>query len=96
MNNQFTPASIISRHESIIHSKLDDEIVMLSIEKGKYFGLNPVGSRIWELIEEPKTVSTIISTLADEYEVSLETCEKDLLHFLSQMAEQQIIQTRPG
>jgi hypothetical protein len=44
-----------SRSTNIIDEKLDNNQVMMHLEKGKYFGLNPVGKRIRELIEEPKS-----------------------------------------
>ncbi|MCK9625818.1 MAG: PqqD family peptide modification chaperone [Bacteroidales bacterium] len=51
-----------SRNSNIIDGELDDNQVMMHLEKGKYFGLNQVGKRIWELIEEPKSFSEIIPT----------------------------------
>ena len=49
-----------SRNQQIIDGELDDNQVMMHLEKGKYFGLNPLGKRIWELIEKPKSFSEII------------------------------------
>lgn len=44
------------RNPNIIDGELQDNQVMMHIEKGKYFGLNPIGKRIWELIAEPKKI----------------------------------------
>ena len=49
-----------SRNQQIIDGELDDNQVMMHLEKGKYFGLSPLGKRIWELIEKPKSFSEII------------------------------------
>lgn len=70
------------RNPNIIDGELDDNQVMMHIEKGKYFGLNPVGKRIWELIAEPKSFSEIIGQLLLEFDVTEEQCAKEVKAFL--------------
>lgn len=77
--------AIIKKKEGIVSSTLEDEVVMLDIEQGKYFGLDPVGARIWEIIETPHTVKDIITTLTAEYDVTEDQCKTDVLDFLTQM-----------
>ena len=67
---------IISQIEEIVASDIDGEIVMMSIENGEYYGLDEIGSRIWELIEKPVKVSNLIDTLLERFDVDRETCEK--------------------
>ena len=59
-------------------------------------GLAEVQARIWELLREPISVSAISETIAREYEVSLERCEADVLRFLEELAEQELIEVRGG
>ena len=58
-----------SRNEQIIDGELDDNQVMMHLDKGKYFGLDPVAKRIWQLVEEPKSINEIVALLLEEYEV---------------------------
>jgi len=81
----------VVRDEDIIFSDMDDETVMMSMEKGEYYGINPVGRRIWELLETPVKVAGICETLSDEYNVSPEQCRKEVLVFLAQLSEKDII-----
>jgi hypothetical protein len=81
----------IVRNNEIISSDMDDETVMMNIEKGEYYGINPIGSRIWELIETPRKVSNICEKLCEEYDVTQEKCNNDVMHFLNHMAEKKII-----
>lgn len=81
----------VVRNEEIIFSDMDDETVMMSMEKGEYYGINPVGRRIWELLETPVTVAGICEVLCDEYNVSPEQCFKEVLAFLARMSEKDII-----
>jgi len=83
--------SIIKRNPELVSSDVDGEKVMMSIESGEYFGLDPVGGRIWELIENPIQVNILIEKLLDEFEVDKELCKTDTLDFLKQLLEKNLI-----
>ena len=61
--------TIINKNLEIEDTDLDGEKVMMNLEKGEYFMMNEVGSRIWEIISKPINVKDIIETLRSEYEV---------------------------
>ena len=82
---------VISQIEEIVASDIDGETVMMSIENGKYYGLDDIGSRIWELIEKPVKVSDLIDTLLERFDVDRGTCEKDVLKFLNELDEDKIV-----
>jgi hypothetical protein len=86
-----TLESTVSQIEDIVASDIDDEKVMMSVEKGQYFGMDPVGSRVWELIEKPIKVSELIDGLLGKYDVDRETCEQDVLAFLEELHEDGIV-----
>jgi hypothetical protein len=73
---------------------VDDEIVMLSPEQGAYFGLNAVGSRVWELIAAPRPVAEVCATLTAEYEVDDDTCAADVRDFLQELAAAGLVEVR--
>ena len=70
------------RNNNIIDGKLDDHQIMMHLEKGKYFGLNPIGKRVWELMEQPKTMDELIFVLLSEYDVSENQCRQEISDFL--------------
>lgn len=82
----------ISRHPDMLSAEIGGEAIMMSIEKGAYFGLNPVATRIWDLIEQPKNVAELIQTITDEYEVSAEQAADDVQGFVADMIERGIAQ----
>jgi hypothetical protein len=82
---KLTLDSKVQRNPEMVSGNMDGEIVMLSLQRGEYFGLDKVGSRIWELIEQSITVDNIKKVLLDEYEVDVLTCEKDLIEFLEDL-----------
>lgn len=73
------------RNNETISGRLHDEIVMMDIEKGKYFSMNPVATHIWDLLEEPTSLEELCNTLTLEFEVDALTCKEDVAHFITEM-----------
>ena len=73
-------------NNEVLSSKIDEEAILMSLEAESYFGLDPVGSRIWELLaEQPVTTDELIGLLMQEYEVNESTCREQVEHFLIDM-----------
>lgn len=79
------------QNKLLISGELDDFQVMMHLERGKYFGLNPVGKRIWELIEVPKNVDELTQLLMEEYQVSESQCRQEVEEFLGKAFQREII-----
>lgn len=92
MNSALTLDSRIRQSDDIVASDIDNEKVMMSIEQGAYFGLDPIGSRIWELLEQPLTVAELIEQLLQRYDVDRETCIADLMPHLVELQENGLLQ----
>jgi hypothetical protein len=78
------PAQVMAR-------QVGDETVILDLGSGTYFGLDPVGARIWQLIGEGKTLGEICDTMLDEYDVSREALELDVVELADKLLEQKLI-----
>jgi hypothetical protein len=61
------------------------------LASGTYFGLDPVGARMWELMGEGKTLGEVCDRMLDEYEVSRETLEGDVLRLTEELTTQGLI-----
>ena len=70
---------------------LDDETVILSLKKGVYYTLNPLGNRIWSLIQKPVKIGKVRDAICEEYDIDKETCEEDLLSLLSDLKNEGLI-----
>lgn len=70
---------------------LGEEAAILNLKNSVYYGVNPVGARIWELLRQPKRVSELRDLLLDEYEVEPERCSQDLLALLQKMREEGLV-----
>ena len=86
--------SIIARNMDIDDADLDGEKVMMNLDKGQYFMMNEVGSRIWECIEKDTSIIDIVNTLLNEYEVEEATCKETVLKFLGRLEDEGLITVR--
>ena len=77
----------------VIAKEVGDEIVILDLEGGTYFGLDAVGARIWQLIEEGKDLNEICEVVLDEYDVSRENLERDVTGLINDLVTQGIVST---
>jgi Coenzyme PQQ synthesis protein D (PqqD) len=93
-------SSSISKNSTVaaisdqVSSDLSGESVILNLKSGTYFGLNEVGSRIWQLIQEPKTVKDVCKSILEEYEVDAQTCETEVQALLVDLLAAQLVEIR--
>jgi hypothetical protein len=83
--------TVISRSPAVLAAEVDGEIVMMSIEQGRYFGLDDIGSDIWKRIEQPCSFATLVDALAADYEAERGTIAADVTALLTRMAEQDVV-----
>ncbi len=95
-NKEIGPDTLLQRKPGLLFNEIDGEVVMLSIENSEYYGMDKVGSRIWQLIETPMRFRELVAKLMDEYEVSEEQCTIDTLAFLKKITDKKLIHLTPG
>ena len=86
--------SVVVASKGQISTDLGGEAVILGLDSGQYYSLNDVGTRIWDLVQEPKAVLDVRDAILDEYEVEPERCEKELLDILKDMASEGLIEVK--
>jgi hypothetical protein len=88
--------SLVRRATDQIACDMGGETVILDLKSGTYYGLDVLGARIWTLIEQPASVSSIRDAIVSDYEVDDATCERDILTFLKQMQEAGLVEIANG
>lgn len=83
--------SIVSVAPEQLSCALGDESAILNLKNSVYYGLDPVGTRIWILLQQPIGVRELRNRLMDEYEVGADQCEGDLLSLLEKMRNEGLI-----
>ena len=76
---------IIRRTTNTIASPMDDELVMMHMENNAYYGLNSVGRKIWELLEEEQTLASLCGQLMEKYDVDHAVCQRDVSALIEQL-----------
>ena len=87
----FDPSTPLVRSSDIIASEVDGELVLISIQDGKYFGLDPVGSEIWRLLEEPRSTEALVEALTARFEGDAGEVERDTLAFIDELASHALL-----
>lgn len=85
-------AKMISRRGALVEAELDGELVALNVDSGTCYGFNKTATRIWSLIEQPRSIDELRETLLREYEVSPADCERQLTALLGELQADGLIE----
>lgn len=72
--------------------ELNGEAVILNLKNGKYYGLNPVGAEIWNLLKKPVRLSKIVKRLLSEFDVDEQECRLEVESFLTLMENEGLVE----
>jgi Coenzyme PQQ synthesis protein D (PqqD) len=86
--------SIVVAASEQVSCPLGEESAILNLKNSMYYGMNPVGTRIWTLLKEPRSVEQLRDALLNEYDVDAAFCERDLLDLLGKMKSEGLIEVR--
>jgi len=80
-------------HVRTTHSP--DGAIVLDVKHGRMFTLNPVGSRVLDLLDQQCTTAQIAADLSREFEIDLDTAERDVNEFLAALEKYRLIDRPP-
>ena len=86
-----TPDALLIRNPDLIATDMDGDTVMMSIERGTYFGIGGVGSRLWVLLAQPISMAQLTQTICSEYEVDAATCQADIAKFTQELLKNGLV-----
>ena len=94
MRHTLSLESRVRMQEGVVSQSLESETVLLDLDQGIYYGLDPVGTRTWDLIREHpcRPLQKILDALLDEYDVHENQCAQDLLNLVSVMREKGLVE----
>lgn len=81
---------VISRQPGVVEAQFDEIRVVLN-EDLAYLGLDEVGQRVWDLLEQPRTLDAVVDALLEEYDVDRATCERDVAAFIGALEEHKLV-----
>jgi len=87
---------IVQRHPDVIAAEAGEDLVMVSLANGVYYGVSDVAREIWEAIEHPRMISDLIDDLATTYKIDRSKCEQETLAFLEDLLAERLVQVKDG
>ncbi|MQP68589.1 lasso peptide biosynthesis PqqD family chaperone [Niveispirillum sp. SYP-B3756] len=93
MNNPTEACGTLGRADGLLTADVDGELLMMSVEQGRYFNLNSVGSRIWELLAAPVAVDGLVDALTAEYDVAPDEARREVERFLGALRKRGLLVT---
>lgn len=88
--------SVVCARSSQVSSPVGEDLVILDLDTSMYYSLDPVGRRIFELLQAPRRLDAVVAEVVAEFEVDAETAAADLLELVEAMAAQRLIEPRPA
>lgn len=88
--------TILTRNEEVMSAPVDREIVFLNQSTDSYVALDEVGRRIWELLEQPRSLGELIDLLCAEFDGTRDTITTDVVSFLRELDEEGIVKVADG
>jgi len=87
-----SPDSLVRVSSNQVYSQLGNEVAILELDRGVYYGLNDTGSFLWNLMQKPVRVNEMSAALVEEFEIDAETAEQDLLRVLADLRDAGLIE----
>jgi Coenzyme PQQ synthesis protein D (PqqD) len=84
-------SATLRRTDEHVSAPLEDALVMMDMEAGKYYVLDQVATVVWDRLAEPTPVSELVADLCGRFDVTPERCEADVLPFLTQLREKGLV-----
>jgi coenzyme PQQ synthesis protein D (PqqD) len=94
MSQTISSSSVVVAAKNQISCDLAGEAAILNVKSGMHYGLDPVGARIWNLMQEPRPVAEIQNAITSEYDVEPERCALDLNELLQKLLAEGLIEVQ--
>jgi len=92
MDSSLTNNATIVATKQQVSCDLGEEAAILNMKNSVYYGLGPVGARIWRLLQQPRTIGEIRDVIAEEYDATPERVESDLCNLLEKMMSEGLVE----
>lgn len=99
MPHALTHSSVLVASRDQVSADLSQDssqTVILGLRDGVYFELNEVGGRIWQLLQQPQSLKSVLDTLLAEYDVPVERCEGDMMKLVQELLRRGLVEVRDG
>jgi len=82
--------------ENVLAKVVADEAILINVKTGTYYSLNGIGGRVWQWIENEKSIGEMVSALTQDYDVTEENALKDIGGLLAELSNEGLIKISSG
>ena len=82
----------LSQPRDVLFQELDGESVLLHVQSGQYFGLNPTGHAMWQALTAADSVQKAFDQLLTTFNVTPEQLEKDLTSLVDDLVSHELLE----
>jgi len=82
---------LVRNDEELLTTVVDGELIGMSVEQGACYGLNSVGTHIWELLAEPRSIDDLCGQLKNEYDVGDDECLREVLELVEDLRAEGLV-----
>ena len=87
---------LFARSPDALAAEVGGEIVALNVEKGLCYGLNEIASRVWDLLDQPRSLGEICQALVQSYDVDDDTCRQEVATLLQDLLAEELVRKVPA
>jgi Coenzyme PQQ synthesis protein D (PqqD) len=94
MTARLSRESVVVVAKDQVSSDVGDESVILNMKNGSYYGLDPVGRRVWSMMQTSQRIAELHKAMLEEFDVEPARCERDLMELLEQLLKEGLIELK--
>jgi hypothetical protein len=84
------------RIERVLAQRSGETLILLNPHSGKYYTLDEIGTRVWEMCDGSRSVPDLVCAIHDEYDASPEDIHRDVMDLLDELARETLLATDPA
>lgn len=85
---------IVREEGDLLSTKVDGELISMSVDKGACYGFNTIGTRLWELLEKPRCVDELCEHMCAEFAVGEAECRAEVSEFVEELRKEGLVGIR--
>ena len=87
---------VVVLNEGLLTTEVDGEIIAMDLERGVCYGLNTVGTRVWELLAEPRSIESVCAQIDSEFDVAPDVCRREVAALVEALFENELARRVDG
>lgn len=89
-------SAMLVRAERALWAGVDEEIILMNVDNGRFYALDDIGQCVWDFIETPRAFGDVCGRVLAEYEVDLETCETAISQLIAKLRDARLVEQVAG